>query len=392
MVIEKLIEIFDLDRNYTRTQLEQAYRDLVQVWHPDKYLYNPRLQRKAEEKLKEINNAYELLKDLLAKSNTDSKGKVTSQGSEHSKYSETHYNDVELQEVDTKGTKHTYRSSVISLESVFHPTDFSEASEIAFGHALKLAIMTMTKLSILHVSTNRDGVHFSDFPQVRHTLERWGILPEGSSKKDVIEKAGTYVEKIVKVHEDPVSSILHFLDHSPTDLIVLAVHQSKEPIGWLKKSVAMPISLGSGEMTLFVPQGVDGFVSLRDGTVSLKRILIPIDNHPSPQLAVNAASALARTLSCVDCSFKLVYVGDPNNKPIVNISAQEGWQWEKIIRIGRHDVVKEILQLGNEYSADLIVMTTQGRDGFLDALRGSITERVLRGARCPLLAIPAYRK
>ena len=37
---------------------------------------------------------------------------------------------------------------------------------------------------------------------------------------------------------------------------------------------------------------------------------------------------------------------------------------------------------------DLLVLATQGHQGFLDALRGSTTERVVRGARCPVLAIP----
>jgi nucleotide-binding universal stress UspA family protein len=33
-------------------------------------------------------------------------------------------------------------------------------------------------------------------------------------------------------------------------------------------------------------------------------------------------------------------------------------------------------------------MATEGHQGFLDALRGSTTERVLRGALCPVLAVP----
>ena len=39
-------------------------------------------------------------------------------------------------------------------------------------------------------------------------------------------------------------------------------------------------------------------------------------------------------------------------------------------------------------AAGLIVMTTDGRNGFLDALRGSHSERVLHAAACPLLTIP----
>ncbi len=40
-------------------EIRQAYKDLVHVWHPDRFSYNPRLREKAEEKLKEINLAYE---------------------------------------------------------------------------------------------------------------------------------------------------------------------------------------------------------------------------------------------------------------------------------------------------------------------------------------------
>jgi nucleotide-binding universal stress UspA family protein len=73
--------------------------------------------------------------------------------------------------------------------------------------------------------------------------------------------------------------------------------------------------------------------------------------------------------------------------PAVNLPRHEGWEWENVIRRG--DVVQEILALARERAIDLLVMTTQGHDGFLDALRGSTTERVLRGTRCPLLAVPA---
>jgi nucleotide-binding universal stress UspA family protein len=76
--------------------------------------------------------------------------------------------------------------------------------------------------------------------------------------------------------------------------------------------------------------------------------------------------------------------------PVVVTPTRVGWRWEKVTRQG--DVVKEILELERQRAADLIVMTTQGRDGFLDALRGSTTERVLRGSRCPLLVISALQR
>jgi curved DNA-binding protein CbpA len=42
-------------------ELKAAHRDLVKVWHPDRFSHDPRLQQKAQEKLKEINEAYDLL-------------------------------------------------------------------------------------------------------------------------------------------------------------------------------------------------------------------------------------------------------------------------------------------------------------------------------------------
>jgi nucleotide-binding universal stress UspA family protein len=53
------------------------------------------------------------------------------------------------------------------------------------------------------------------------------------------------------------------------------------------------------------------------------------------------------------------------------------------------DVVEGILRIATAMQANLIGMATAGHHGLLDALRGSTTERVLRRAPCPVLAIPA---
>jgi tetratricopeptide (TPR) repeat protein len=55
------IKILGLEAGATKEEVKEAYRDLVHVWHPDRFAQNSRLQKKAEEKLKEINAAYEEL-------------------------------------------------------------------------------------------------------------------------------------------------------------------------------------------------------------------------------------------------------------------------------------------------------------------------------------------
>ncbi len=53
--------ILDLSPGATPEQIKLAWRDLVQVWHPDRFAGNERLKQRAEETLKEINEAYERL-------------------------------------------------------------------------------------------------------------------------------------------------------------------------------------------------------------------------------------------------------------------------------------------------------------------------------------------
>ncbi len=63
------------------------------------------------------------------------------------------------------------------LQHVFHPSDFSPASEVAFAHALKAALIAKATLTVLHVSPGGEQ-NWTEFPGVRQTLERWGMLAE----------------------------------------------------------------------------------------------------------------------------------------------------------------------------------------------------------------------
>jgi hypothetical protein len=66
MDVSRFFEILELDPSATLDEAKQAYKDIVNVWHPDRFSDNPRLRRKAEEKLKEANRAYEVVKWFLS--------------------------------------------------------------------------------------------------------------------------------------------------------------------------------------------------------------------------------------------------------------------------------------------------------------------------------------
>jgi len=65
MEIQKCFEALDVSPEASIEDVRQAYKDLVNIWHPDRVPDNPRLKKKAEEKLKDINLAYEELTSFL---------------------------------------------------------------------------------------------------------------------------------------------------------------------------------------------------------------------------------------------------------------------------------------------------------------------------------------
>ena len=268
--------------------------------------------------------------------------------------------------------------------SVFHPSDFSEASEIAFAHALKIALMAGATLNMLHVS-DESRVPWEDFPGVRDTLERWGLIPAGSSRS-AVTRLGIDVRKVVRRDSDPVKATLSFLARHPPDVIVLAVHQRDGRMRWFQRSVGEPIARGAGQITLFVPHGVEGFVSRATGDVSLRTVLIPIAQKPSPQPALDAAARFVRNLQLAAGTVTLLHVGDGGDAPAVRYPDVPGWTWNRMTTTG--DPADRILQVAADIAADLIVMTTDGPDGFLDGLRGTTSARVLNKARCPVANLP----
>lgn len=60
-------EILGVSVGASSVDLKTAHRDLAKVWHPDRFGHDPRLQAKAQEKLKEINEAYDKLVSGTAK-------------------------------------------------------------------------------------------------------------------------------------------------------------------------------------------------------------------------------------------------------------------------------------------------------------------------------------
>ena len=284
---------------------------------------------------------------------------------------------VTLRRVDTP---------MLPFRRIFHPTDFSAGDAAAFAHAVKLTCLVQGELTMMHVDPAIERKDFEDFPRIRPLLVRWGVLQEGCSKDDVA-KLGVQIKRLRAVADNTAGALLQQLTEHPTELLVLSTHQREGLARLTHHAVAEPLARGTHARTLFVPAGVEGFVSAETGLTNLSRVIIPIAHTPHPQQAIDLAADLASTLGSEEVFFELVHLGEEEDVPKFTRPERPGWSWNTLIAKG--DPVEWILVAGRDFGADLIVMTTEGHTSLFDLLRGSTTERVVRGAHCPLLAIPA---
>ena len=170
-----------------------------------------------------------------------------------------------------------------------------------------------------------------------------------------------------------------FVEQHPCDLLVLMTHARSAPNRWSQGSVAEAAARRARARTLFLREDQRGFVDRETGAISLQTILLPIDGVVPPWDAWRWVAAFKQLVS-PNARVHLLHMG---SRAPANAS-----ELDSIVDLRQGLVVETIVAVAREISADIVVMPTAGHHGLLDVFRGSVTERVLREAPCPILAIP----
>jgi curved DNA-binding protein CbpA len=61
--LHKHFAVLELKPGASLEQIKASYKELVQIWHPDRFQNNPQLQQRAHLKLQQINNSYDFLRE-----------------------------------------------------------------------------------------------------------------------------------------------------------------------------------------------------------------------------------------------------------------------------------------------------------------------------------------
>jgi nucleotide-binding universal stress UspA family protein len=145
--------------------------------------------------------------------------------------------------------------------------------------------------------------------------------------------------------------------------------------------------------------------------IEIRRILCPIDFSDYSRHALDHAVAIARwygatvTVLHVFSSAPVAAYGtgpvifEPivlkpaerdqllaNTRAFIDAESARGITVEAVVRDG--NTAAEILDQATSMNADLLVIGTHGRSGFERLLLGSVAEKVLRKAPCPVLTVP----
>jgi len=144
--------------------------------------------------------------------------------------------------------------------------------------------------------------------------------------------------------------------------------------------------------------------------IDLKRILVPTDFSKHSQNALKYGAAFAEKFAAELYLLHVVQdlavfipdavtVTPPITPPIEEMTAAVRGALEKLVRENQlerfavHPEVREgtpfyeIIQFAKEMDIDLIVMGTHGHTGLAHVLMGSVTEKVVRKASCPVLSV-----
>ncbi len=143
----------------------------------------------------------------------------------------------------------------------------------------------------------------------------------------------------------------------------------------------------------------------------VSKIILPTDLSSFSLTAFDYAKDVAEQY---DAEINILYVLD-NNPPLVMLKNSNGKSSiskeeleEKLSKefnsvlgqlqdnttalvkgaIRKGDDSEQIIAFSNEIKADLIILSTHSRTGFLRSVLGSVADKVIQNARCPILVIP----
>lgn len=301
------------------------------------------------------------------------------------------------------------------IRTILVPLDGSNFGEQALPMALSIARRAQARLELIHVHTpiqEYSELMLFDVPldtRIRNQEKEYleGIvqkLGKASNVKILMVNKEGHVPDVIKQHAAEVNA----------DMVVMATHaRGAMARFWLGSVTDQLIRDLVIPLLLIHPE--EGHTPEFSQDVALKDILVPLDGSPHSEGILEYAASLAKAMGSALTLVRVVKPLLPMTLPMgagsfgemashmtmevesiqENLQKEAGAYLEGVAaRLrGQGFQVKTIVEVEEQPAhaildvkgSDLIAMETHGRRGLVRFFLGSVADKVLRGARVPLL-------
>jgi len=299
-------------------------------------------------------------------------------------------------------------------DRILVPLDGSPLAEQALGCAITLARALPAEIVLLRA--------VSIPPDTEVVLNSVG-LEVATLREQVEEEASSYLREVASELEDAHLVVRQVVRHGPPSeaivdyaaepdirQIVMTTHGRTGISRWTHGSVAERV-LQSASVPVLMVRAEEPELYISPPHVSLRRILVPLDGSRVAEQVLPSVTEIAQALHAKMILFQvpIIYVsgslsGDwylpihgvletatQDAEAYLDRTAaglrEEGVTVSTAMRIG--GVADAIIGYAQANRVDLIAMCTHGRTGLGRWLLGSVSDRVLRGSRVPILLVRA---
>lgn len=282
------------------------------------------------------------------------------------------------------------------FKTILHATDFSDASLQALDQARKLARYHGAKLHILHVQIILEARYptlaiASPVTQAERSTEKLQALLTDRDDDTVLAT----VE-----HSRAAAAIAEYAENKGIDLIVVGSHGYSGIDRLLLGSEAQRLIRHVSVPVLVVRSGEALNTSAE---APFSRLLTPVDFSDASRIALQEADKLASLYGGKLAVVHSLDVVAPTHYAYVSTNAQQPLARQALSKfiaeaalatdpeqvVSPGPAATSILEAASSQASDLIVIARSGMSGWQRLLVGSTTERVLNGAACDVLVLPA---
>ena len=297
---------------------------------------------------------------------------------------------------------------MLQVKKILFPTDFSSTSDAALASACHWARRLGAELHIFHaLESLRPDLYPASLELPYQTLEQ-STCEQLEVRRRLASNQGATVVCASHQGFSPAPMILSYAEANDIDMIAISTHGRRGVRRLLLGSVAEEVVQRSSSPVLTIVGARRPEHSLSPG-----RILVAVDlSEHSAELVAHAKHVAAFFQAEVQLLHVLVRtptpayydaVGLPTfvfDTPLLEKETQSaleaayedaaGPSGPVSVHVEHGFAVEQILRFADVNSSDLVMVASHGLSGAAHLLMGSVAERVVRQAACPVLTIKSF--